>query len=345
MGFWKACGRRSCVHVGGVLAFFFASASAAQTVSVSLPTDAVIKAVGGTTSVPMNIGAVSGLAGVAVSFTFNQTIANIAAISDVQLGTVVSTCSAPTVNLTQAGRVTITLACTTPVNSPTGGSLFMITFTGVGNGMTPLTFSAVPNVSNGCLLNEGSPTCEPSNGQITVGSVQPTVTVTTTASATATATVGLTATSTATATVGLTATGSATATTASTATATATSTSVPTVTNTPTTGPSSTPTQTLTPSGTPSVTQTTTPSSTVPPSQTPSVTQTASVTQTPSVTLTPSDTPTVTATGTVTNTPPPTNTRAGIPVVPSPTSPAGLLMVIGLGVSMVWALRRLQRPQ
>ena len=333
MGFWKACGRRSCVHVGGVLAFLFASASAALAVSVSLPTNAVINAIGGTTSVPMNIGAVSGLAGVAVSFTFNQAIANIAAISDVQLGTVVSTCSAPTVNLTQAGRVTITVACVTPVNSPSGGPLFMITFTGVGNGMTPLTFSAVPNVSNGCLLNEGSPTCEPSNGQITVGSVQPTVTVTTTASATATATVGLTAT------------GSATATTASTATATATSTSVPTVTNTPTTGPSSTPTQTLTPSGTPSVTQTTTPSSTVPPSQTPSVTQTASVTQTPSVTLTPSDTPTVTATGTVTNTPPPTNTRAGIPVVPSPTSPAGLLMVIGLGVSMVWALRRLQRPQ
>jgi hypothetical protein len=62
------------------------------------------------------------------------------------------------------------------------------------------------------------------------------------------------------------------------------------------------------------------------------------------VTLTPSNTATVTATGTVTNTPPPTNTRAGIPVVPSPTSPAGLLMVIGLGVSLVWALRRLQRP-
>jgi hypothetical protein len=32
-------------------------------------------------------------------------------------------------------------------------------------------------------------------------------------------------------------------------------------------------------------------------------------------------------------------------VIPSPTSPAGVVMVIGLGVALVWALRRLQLPQ
>jgi hypothetical protein len=30
--------------------------------------------------------------------------------------------------------------------------------------------------------------------------------------------------------------------------------------------------------------------------------------------------------------------------VPSPTSPAGLVMVSGLGVALVWALRRLAKP-
>jgi hypothetical protein len=38
-----------------------------------------------------------------------------------------------------------------------------------------------------------------------------------------------------------------------------------------------------------------------------------------------------------------TRTRPGIPVVPSPASPAGFAMIGGLGIAMVWALRRLYR--
>jgi hypothetical protein len=38
-----------------------------------------------------------------------------------------------------------------------------------------------------------------------------------------------------------------------------------------------------------------------------------------------------------------TPTRPPIPVVPSPTSPAGLVMIGGLGIGLLWALRRLAR--
>jgi carbohydrate-binding DOMON domain-containing protein len=64
-------------------------------------------------------------------------------------------------------------------------------------------------------------------------------------------------------------------------------------------------------------------------------------------TVTPSNTATQTATRTVTSTQTPTATetptRPPIPVVPSPTSPAGVVMIIGLGGGLVWALRRLGR--
>jgi hypothetical protein len=58
-------------------------------------------------------------------------------------------------------------------------------------------------------------------------------------------------------------------------------------------------------------------------------------------TLTPTNTATNTATATFTS--PPTPTRPPIPVVPSPTSPAGIVMIIGLGGGLLWALRRIAR--
>lgn len=96
-------------------------------------------------------------------------------------------------------------------------------------------------------------------------------------------------------------------------------------TETPTSTPTNTPTATNTATATP----------------TPTATNTATATFTPSSTAT--STPTRTATATPTNTPPPTNTRPPIPVVPSPASPAGLLMIGGLGVGLLWALARLRK--
>jgi hypothetical protein len=116
-------------------------------------------------------------------------------------------------------------------------------------------------------------------------------------------------------------------------TLTATITATSTATNTPT----QTATQTAT--NTPTLTATVTPTRTA--TNTPTVTATATATRTP--TLTPTRTPTVTATTTATNTPPPTNTRPPIPVVSSPGSPAGLLLVGGLGLALVWSLRRFAR--
>jgi hypothetical protein len=102
-------------------------------------------------------------------------------------------------------------------------------------------------------------------------------------------------------------------------------------------GPTQTPTET--PSNTPTNTATQTATATE--------TNTATATRTNTATLTPSftatSTATFTATPTQTETPPPTPTRPPIPVVPSPTSPAGLVMIGGLGVGLLWALRRLAR--
>jgi len=303
MGFWKA---RAC-RFGGlavISAFaFLLAASAASAVSVSLPTNAAIGSVGGTTPVTMSIGSVTNLEAVAVSFTYDNTI--VTAFS-VQAGTLVSTCSAPVANLGTPGRVTITLACTTAVSG--SGSLFVINFQGAANGISALTFSPTMDVPNGCQLNEGTPTCESSDGQISVGPVAPTGTATATATSTPTNTPPSTATA------------------SSSATATGTQTSTPTVTDTPTVGPSPTPSQTTTASNT------------------------ATVTQTPSVTLTPSQTATVTNTLTVTPTRTITNTRTvtptrpgAIPVVPSPVSPAGLVLITSLGAALLFALRRLAR--
>lgn len=134
-------------------------------------------------------------------------------------------------------------------------------------------------------------------------------------------------------------------------------TNTPTITTTtqPTNPPTST--STITPSTTPSNTVTITPiptlthSPTVGPSRTPSnsptITATNPPTNTPTLTLTPTTTSTVTVTPTETGTlpPPPTRTRRAIPVVGSPGSPSGLLLIGLLAAAMLLALtRRSWRP-
>jgi hypothetical protein len=96
-----------------------------------------------------------------------------------------------------------------------------------------------------------------------------------------------------------------------------------------------TPTPTLTPTNT----NTPTPTNT----NTPTPTSTPTATFTPTSTNTPTNTPTRTSTPTNTPTPPPTNTRPPIPVVPSPMSPSGMLMIGALGIGLLWALRRIGR--
>jgi hypothetical protein len=90
-----------------------------------------------------------------------------------------------------------------------------------------------------------------------------------------------------------------------------------------------TPTPTNTATNTPTVTPTATPTNT--PTVTPTITPTRTPTNTPTVTPTATPTPT------------PTTPRPPVPVVPSPLSPAGLAMISGLGVALLWALRRMTR--
>jgi hypothetical protein len=316
MGFWMVRSRKCNLEaVVGALAFLLTTASAANAVSVSLPANAVITSVGQTTVVDITIGSVSNVEGLGLSFTYSEAVADVMSTGDVQRGPLTQACDSSIINISEPGRLTITAACfSTPING--SGTLFSITFTGTGIGVTPLTFSTLMVndevlIPNGCLLNEGDPTCEPMNGQLTVGEVGPT----STASATRTSTATPISTATRTNTVAL-----------ATATNTATQTTTPTVTDTPTIGPSPTASNTTTPVNTGTVTQT------------PSITGTFTDTPTGEPTATITATRTVTSTGTV------TRTRPGIPVVPSPLSPAGAAMITGLGVAMVWALRRLYRP-
>jgi len=369
MRFWKVSAPSHGIQIVAVVAFLAGTASSALAVAVTLPTNAVIGAPTQTTNVDVNVGTVADLEAVAVSITYDEKIVDVLSINDVTRGILTSGCNPPVVNILDPNRVTITMPCPQPGGVNGSGMLFTIKFTGIANGSSPLTFSDFMNVPNGCQLNEGTPSCESSNGMITVGQVGPTNTATSTATATATRTATATNTpvvaNTATVTntpVGPTSTTTATGTTTATRTFTATATSTltrtatATVTNTVTTGPSATPTVTLTASSTPTLTATVPPSSSPTTSQTPSSTltpsptlspqpsSTATATLTASQTLTPSFTGTVSPTPTVTSTVSPTRTRPGaIPLIPSPLSPAGLLMVSGLGAALLWAMRRLQR--
>lgn len=122
-----------------------------------------------------------------------------------------------------------------------------------------------------------------------------------------------------------------------------TPTPTPTPTNTPTPTPTNTPTPTPTPTNTPTPTPTNTPTPTPTNTPTPTPTNTPTPTPTPTNTPTPTPTNTPTRTPTVTPTASPTRTPPPIPVVPSPTSPAGLLLIGGLGLSIAWMLRRAAR--
>src|SRR5262245_1398825 len=75
----------------------------------------------------------------------------------------------------------------------------------------------------------------------------------------------------------------------------------------------------------------------------PTPTSTPAVTFTATATGTAPHLGTATATGTITNTPESTRTRPGIPVIPSPASPGGLLLIGALAIALVWSLHRLQR--
>jgi hypothetical protein len=168
------------------------SASAAVAVQVSLPSNAVISAVGQTTVVDIDIGTVSDVEALGLSITFSDAIANVLSTMAVQRGPLTTNCDSTVINITEPGRLTITAACATvPING--SGTLFSVIFTGIANGTTPLTFSTftangMTLIPNGCLLNEGTPTCEPVNGQLVVGPMQPTSTASATGTVTATGT-------------------------------------------------------------------------------------------------------------------------------------------------------------
>jgi hypothetical protein len=206
------------------------------------------------------------------------------------------------------------------------GVLFNVTFQGTANGSGELVFTTVPLIPNGCLLNEGTPTCEPSTvttqSILTVGPVGPTATATATRTLTAAATASATRTATATNTAAFTATNTVPP------TSTATRTPTATVTDTPTVGPSPTNSQTRTVTSTATASLTTTPSFT------------ATVTATPQQTFTFTATFTVTPTPTVTETRTPTATATATPVAaPRITSGAiaGSTRVFGNGATNVAA--------
>ncbi len=103
--------------------------------------------------------------------------------------------------------------------------------------------------------------------------------------------------------------------------------------DTPTPTPTNTPTNTQTRTPTPTPTETPTRTPTLTPTPTPTRTPTRTPTDTPTETPTPTNTPQNTATPIV----PP------VPIIPSPTSPAGLLLITGLGLSIAWMLGRAAR--
>ncbi len=137
-------------------------------------------------------------------------------------------------------------------------------------------------------------------------------------------------------------------------TATGTATNSPVPTETATVGPTST--ETEIPTNSPVPTETSTP---VPPTETPTdgptatqtetatITNTPTVTETPTITNTPTqtNTPTETSTAGPSFTPTATRTRPPIPVVASPATPAGLLMIAALALGLFWSLRRTTRTE
>lgn len=292
MGVWsaRAAARLTKATLLAITTLF--AAASASAVQVSLPGNAVINSIGQTTVVPVDIANGSGILGVAVAFTYSSGIATATLVQ----GTPFSSGCTITPNIATPGMVTITAAC--PGGLTAGaGTLFNVTFQGAGNGVSPLTFTATGEVPNGCLLNEGVPSCETVNGQLTVGPAGPTSTATATATNTvpaATATATATRTSTATATNTVPQPTPTNTVPPATATNTATPQFTATATDTPTVGPSPTATQTRTVTSTATASFTATPTLTAPPTNT--FTATFTVTQTPVATSTATPSNTATAT-------------------------------------------------
>ena len=299
------------------------SASAASAVQVTLPNISIGSPPSGT-DVGVAVADTTGILGVAVSFTYSAAVVTATQVN----GTGLTTGCTIVPSISTPGMVVITAACPSGLPSGQSGPLFTVHFNSVANGHSNLTFTMTDEVPNGCFLNEGTPSCQPQNGSIDVGPVVATPTASNTTTPVATAT-NTSPANTATASVTRTATSTATS-----AVATTTASATATITFTNTAGPSPTPSETRTTTATVTPSQTGTTTST--PVSTNTTTATVPATQTPTQT----QTPTVTPTRTITNTRNATATRAAIPVVPSPASPAGVLMVIGLGAGLVWALRR-----
>lgn len=130
---------------------------------------------------------------------------------------------------------------------------------------------------------------------------------------------------------------------------TATTTPIATATTSPTNSSTDTPTASQTPTLTPSlsatasVTQTETPTVTATATETVTLLPTQVNTPTNTATRTPINTPSATPSSTPSSTRTVTRTRPPIPVVPSPFSPAGVLLIGGLSIALLWAVRRMGR--
>ncbi|MGD9764451.1 MAG: hypothetical protein AB7V27_12105 [Candidatus Binatia bacterium] len=140
------------------------AAGAASGVELRLPENAAIDAVDGTTVVPITIADTAGVQGIAISLTY---AGDIATATQVVSSPVASKCTVMP-GLATPGMITIVAACPGGLAEGTDVPLFQVKFKGNRGGVTPLSFSAAPNIPNGCLLNEGAPTCEPHGGQLTV---------------------------------------------------------------------------------------------------------------------------------------------------------------------------------
>ena len=176
-----SCRRTSVL---GVVLLIAVACDAARAIDVQVPSSTTLAGPGQTGSVAVSIAPLVAqdmvLSG-ALSFTYAAGVATATAATPTAL---LAGCTTTT-NLTP-GMVTLIFACTVPLSS--GGTLFDVAFQGVAVGVSPLSFAPTNEIPNGCLLNEGTPACQTSNGELVVGAPPPTGTATATPSGVATPT-------------------------------------------------------------------------------------------------------------------------------------------------------------
>ena len=151
---------RSSLAVGVALSMLVARGAIA--VEVQLPAHTAITAPGQSATVALSIAPITTQDGVlagAFSFTYAGAVAT---ATGAVPGALLAACTTTT-NLT-GGRVTLIFACTQAL--PNGGTLFTVTFQGVAVGVSPLVFSATGTIPDGCTINEGTPSCQPSGGEL-----------------------------------------------------------------------------------------------------------------------------------------------------------------------------------